>query len=196
MCAKPVSNGTTSRNAKSTCTPVTTTRSSPVSSSRLRSKRSSGVSSRPSSLCAAPRPSSLCAGFSLTGFSPLHGPYARCQPCPTRPEPRLPLPLVVGVELAAVLVVCIGILTARVPLLRGASMVKDRVGRLLVAVGGVFDQGLRCQLEALGLSAARLGNGALGGVGVLLAGRAADVGGFRGGALHLFPFEAGLGHGL
>lgn len=54
-------------------------------------------------------------------------------------------------------------------------MVKDRVGRLLVAVGGVFDQGLRCQLEALGLSAARLGDGALGGVGVPLAGRAADV---------------------
>ena len=37
-------NGTISRNANSTCTPVTTTRSSPVISSRLRSRRCSGVS--------------------------------------------------------------------------------------------------------------------------------------------------------
>ena len=75
-------NGTTSRNANSTCTPGSATRSSPSSSWRLRSSRSASVSSRPVSGWFVPAANGYPAARG--GYSADERPRARREPSGSR----------------------------------------------------------------------------------------------------------------
>lgn len=79
------------------------------------------------------------------------------------PSPAAPEPLTVRVVLAAALVVSLAV-DACIVLLTGQPIVQDRVGCLLVAMGGVLYQQLLGLLEAIRLASTRLLHRSLGGV--------------------------------
>lgn len=99
----------------------------------------------------------------------------------------------VFLELAGVLVIGLPVLAQRVGLLGETLVVQDRVGSLLICVGGVFDERVLRLLEALGLPSPSLDDRTLGWIELLVAGDPPDAGGFGGCFVGLPTLEREIG---